>query len=1069
MDEYCNLHVHSQYSLLDGYGSSYSLVKQAQQLGQTAIGITDHGNMSAILEMKQACDDLQVKLVPGSELYIAPWGRDVSWRRDDNKRFGTAFHLTVWAYNQQGYSNLLKLTQLANKVGFYYTPRIDYGMLEQYNEGLIITSGCMSSATSRALNPESGAKASDYKMVNDIFSFMVDIFGVDRYYIELQDHDILELREINLELSRINEHYGFQYLATNDSHYPKPEDADGQADILCVNAKCSRLSPNDFVKKFINHSDYFLTTHKQMINKDYGFDVPFWAFTNTSRVADMVEPIFIGYEKEVKQYRFPIMPEYQDDYNKHLYLFARAGLSDLYGYGDDMISMDALERFHYEIEVIKSLGFASYFLCVYDISRFCIEEGIPMTVRGSAGGSIILYCLGVTDFCPLEYNLIFERFLNPDRVSAPDADLDIDGTRRNEVIQYVVNKYGKDFVAQVCTFSRIKGRGAIRDAARLNEADYSVGDDMVSRMIDGSSVAGAVSEGSELFVSDFIRTPQENEILKTALRLEGQIRSIGIHAGALMLSNRPLVEDYPLIRPKTNSKAVTKLLVAIDYESAEQIGGIKLDLLNVDALGILYEAMRLINERHGKEHRFDNIPVDDPVAYDLINSGNLAEIFQLSGYAAKIVTGQIKPRNVKDIMAINAIARPGPLQYAQQYADRFHGRAKIEYKHPDLAQILEETQGIMIYQEQVMRISQIIAGFTGGQADILRKAVSKKKGFNKIKVKFIEGGCRKGYDKDFVVALWDDILHFAGYGFNASHACAYARIAVKLAYLKALYPIEFYAAAMTGRAKNEGKLDDLLKEMTKAGIKLLPPRLGYSHPHRFTIDDEERAIRYPYTSVKNVGKAGNYLKHINLSSMDAINVEHLKWFKKASSQALETLAMVGAFDHLFGNDRNEALNAVPYLTRGLAPVKQMSFIEEKDLYTEDEFLAFERRFTGLYLTGHPLSKYNLIQPNFSDMDKYENMHKQMGVFVGVVNNVRLHRDKNGNLMAFITIEDMDYNEMSVIVFASLYAQIHEHISAEGVIKVLGKIDVRYGDTEEEDNKIKKYGRVSIIAKNIIGE
>lgn len=1067
-EKFCNLHSHSYYSTLDGFGSPERMVKRAVSLGQPAIALTEHGNMSSAIDLKRACESHGIKYVPGIELYIAPWGRDVHWRRDDNKRTGTGQHLTVWAYNQQGYQNMLKLTQLANQVGFFHVPRIDYSMLERYSDGLIVTSGCMASAICSALNPETGVKASDYRLVNNVFGFMMDVFGLDRYFIEIQGHDIPALRDINLELFRVNKHYGYDYVVTNDSHYAYPEDNVGQVDVMCVSQKCSRLSPNEFIYNTFVNKAYYMPDISDLLQRNYGFDVPYSAFTNTIRIADMVEAVHLGYEPEVKQYRFPVMPEYSHDYDGVLSEIAFDGLEGKYPVSNKY-TFKAGDRLTYELGVIKSLGFASYFLCVYDIKRYCDERRIPMTVRGSAGGSIVLYCLGVTDFCPLEYDLLFERFLNFDRVSAPDADLDIDPSRRAEVIKYLVQKYGDDYVAQVVNFNFIKGRGAIRDATRLNEAPYDMGDAMIARMNESvkASVKGTVSEESEYYVSDFVKSPLEGEILETALRIEGQIRSVGIHAGAVMLSDRPLVMDYPLMRPKGTSRAVTESLVAFNYEIAESIGGIKLDILGVSALGILYQTIKLINNRHGKNYTFETLPVDDPDSFELINSGHLSEIFQLTGYTARAVTAQIQPKNVRDVMAINAIARPGPLQYAQQFADRLHGREKVTYAHPDLCQVLAETQGIIVYQEQIMRISQLIAGFTGNEADTLRKAVSKKKGFDKIRDKFITGGISNGYDSEFIENLWDDILHFAGYGFNASHACAYSRIAVKLAYVKAHYPIEFYASALTGRANDDVKLDELLIEMSHFGIKLLPPRLGKSLAKVFAIDDDSGGVRYPYGSVKNVGKAGNYLEHIRLDVIHNITDEQLALFAKAGKKPLESLAIVGAFDHLFPT-RNDAVMAIDYLSKGLPPIRQAAFLPEQDRYTQAEFYALERALTGLYLTGHPLDQYDLTnQIPFDRHEVYETLHDEIGMFIGVVNKIHLHRDRKNNIMAFVDIEDQYYNTITVVIFASLYEEVEDDICLGCVCKVLGKINVRYGRDDEEEAKLKKYGRVSIVAANII--
>lgn len=1075
--DFCNLHCHSQFSWLDGYGSPDRMVRRVKEMGQKALSLTEHGNMSSILSFKQSCEAHDIKFIPGQEFYIAPWGRDVHWRRDDNKRAGTAYHLTAWSYNQIGYQNLLKLTELANRVGFYYNPRIDYSMLENFNEGLIITSGCMASELARLMNPANHVTTSSYRKANEILSWAYEVFGLDRYYIEIQDHGIDELKHINLELSRINKRYQFSYLATNDSHYPTKDDSQGQVASLCIGQKTTLDNPGDFILgTYATNTTYYLASYHEMLDKEYGFPFDVSALTNTVKISNMVEDIKIGYEPEVKKYRFPVMPEYENNYDNALAKMAWAGLEKRYPTNFHGRNMEAVARLSYELSVIKRLGFSSYFLCVYDIKRYCDDNKIPVTVRGSAGGSIVLYCLWVTDFCPLHHNLIFERFLNPDRVSAPDADLDIGPDYRANVIKYIMGKYGDDHVAQVVNFVYIKGRSAIRDATRILSLPYEIGDVLVNRMVEGPkvSVSETNSEKSPNYVPHFIQSPTEQKIFDLAVRLEGQVRTTGIHAGAVMLSDRPLYLDYPMMKPKSSSKATTGLLVAIDYESAEKIGGIKLDILGVEALGILHRAIRIINARHGTDYRFENIPVDDESAYELINSGHLSEIFQLSGHTARSVSAVIKPRNIDDIMVVSSLARPGPLQYVDLYAKRMHGVSSVQYLHPDLEPILSDTCGIIIYQEQAMRISQVIAGFSGSEADILRKAISKKKGMDKVLEKFEKSALAKGYEREFIEKLCLDLIEFGEYCFNASHACSYSRIGVKQAYLKANFTIEYYSAALTGRIGNDRKMYELMTEMHHFGIKLLPPRLGKSAASEFMIDDENNGIRFPYLGIKNVGKAAYKFQKLSINSLSDIGPDELRTLRKIGKRPIEALALVGGFDGIFNGDRNKAMKAIRYLWRGLLPMDQLSYTDtgqDEDVYSKSEFYAYERELTGLYISDHPLDEYSGIlahQKPFADTEYYESRHGELGAFFGIVTSIRLHRDRKGNIMSFVEIEDKDYNTMPFVVFSDLYSQVKDELSEGCVVRVLGEINVRYGKNEEEEAKLIKYGRVSIIASKIRG-
>lgn len=1024
-EDFANLHNHSYFSPLDGYGSPGAMASRAIELNQPALALTDHGSLSGVLSFKKACEAANVKPIIGCEFYIVPWGRDLSWRRDDGRRTGTAYHLTTWAYNQTGYQNMLKLTKLANEVGFFHVPRIDYDMLEKHSEGLITTTGCMAGNIPSLLNPEHGIQYEAYRTVNTIIDFMVSVFGRDRYYIELQGHDIPALRDINVELNRINDYYKLDYVATNDSHYPRPEDNIGQVEVMCVSQNCSVYAPNEFIRNTFVGKKYYMPGLDEIKTYNFGFPVPHSAFTNTIKIVEMIEDIKIGYEPEVKRYKFPVLPEYSDDYDYKLNLLAENMFLKRYHSIHNFYDT-ARSRLLYELNTVNNLGFSSYFLCLYDIKKFCDDNGIPMTVRGSAGGSIILYCLGITDFDPLEYGLLFERFLNPDRISAPDADLDVDPKYRAMVVEYLVGKYGQDYVAQVVNFNFIKSKSAVKDATRIHDAPYSVGEDII-----------LMSESGDNDFNDL-----QLSILETASRLEGQIRTMGLHAGAVILSDEPLVNDYPLVRPKSGSKAITNLLVGFNYEMAEDVGGIKLDILGVDALGILYEAMKLVNDRHGTNYTFENTPVNDSAAYDIINSGELAEIFQLSGRTAEHVCAAIKPRSVEDIMIVTSLARPGPLQYAGLYVSRRNGDTPVEYLHPDLEIVLNTTEGIIIFQEQAMKISQIVAGFTGSEADTLRKAISKKKGIEKVLGKLKAKALDRGYSEDFIDQLCSDLIEFGAYCFNASHACAYSRIGAKQAYFKAHYPIEYYTAALTGRSSDQDKLIPILKELRQVGIKLTPPKLGKSHPTEFVIGDDNKSVLYPLCAVKNVGKGAYYIKDIKAENYNELTFADYKNFKKAGLRAIQSLALVGALDHLFNGDRNKAVEFAPYLSKGVPPFKQASFINDNLDRPLSYYLANERELTGYYLTGHPLDNHIIDQPSFNDLDIFIQLEGETLFIVGLISKVKLHRDRKGNIMAFLDIEDIDYNKLNVVIFASLYEDVHEFVKEGKVIKIIGDVSIK---------------------------
>lgn len=1094
MNNLVHLHNHTtRGSVLDGFSTPSEMMRRAVDLKQSAIALTDHGTMASAVEFKQAAEAHNIKPIIGQEFYIIPFGKGIDYR-PTNKAEGPRYHhQLVIAGNQVGYQNILKLTELASGSGFFYKPRITYDQLAQHKDGLIVTSGCMASEIPSLANVGKFEDINTNK-IHQITEWFVDVFGIDHFYIELQEHGIKELTGINAHLLQLMHAYNIKPLITNDTHYSAPEDFIPHTDLLCVQLGQTRQYKGDFIQDtFYSHPDYYIAGRESMEDKFKGYDVDIVraGLDNTLFIAEMIEPISLGYENQV--YKFPELPEYiKPSYHDSL----RTIVEQLFPLRYSQYNAAARERIEYELSVIARMGFSSYFLCLYDLTVHLNDESIPFNTRGSAAGSVICYILGVTSIDPLAYNLLFERFLNPDRISAPDVDVDVPGPYRKQIVKYLQEKYGIDQVAQVASFNEIKAKSAIRDAGRVLDIDLNIVD-MVAKAIPEVQ-SGKVSIDDMLNPDSdhydpgldqaYDNTIMIKSLIDAARGLEGRIRSTGIHAGAVIISDKSPLSDYvPLVRPGSGSKAITPYLVGLDYETAESLGLMKLDLLGVETLAIIADCLQGVAGRLKRKLTFEQIPIDDPKAFELINSGNLAEIFQLSGHTARQVTRMIKPKTVQDIMAINALARPGPLQYAPLYADRLAGLASVVYDHPDLEPILRDSQGIMIYQEQVMKVAQAIAGFTPGEADALRKATSKKKGFEKIGVSFIEGAVAKGYSEDFVIKLWADILQFSSYGFNQSHAASYSVLAAKLAYLKAYYPLDFYAAALTHRQGKDDKFQAILTEMRALGYKLLPPDIRRSRAKIFTVDEDRSGIRFALGAIKGVGKAAMIFDRDIVGDTISELCAQVK-LSKLTKATLRPLILCGAFD-TYNLDRNFLLNHMTELTNGLPPMVQASLRfgdsdngsgngsgnDEKETphYTAKEFLAAERELTGFYLSGHPLQKiWGMMEnppPRYDDAEQWESKAGQMIFAPGIVHQFRTHITKRNEVMAFMKLEDIHGALMSVVIWPATLSKISKsnHISIGDLVKVLGRVNVQEPRNEDERIKMEKYGAVSIEAINII--
>src|SRR3972149_3762120 len=810
-----------------------------------AVAITDHGTMFGVIDFYKAAQAEGIKPIIGLEAYMAARGM----KDKDSKLDRTSSHLLLLAENETGYRNLLKIASAAQLEGFYYYPRIDREFLAAHSEGLICTSGCMSAEIPRALlsdNPEEAVRR---------MNWYYDVFGKDNFFVELQQHNIKEITDLNNKLLEMGARYEAKYIATNDVHYVNPEDARLQ-DILPAIQTNSTVNDPDRMR--MTDESYFLRSPAEM-NRLFA-EVPS-SLSNTLLIAERchVDLGFKGYH----------LPEFTvpEGYTGETYLRWLCEAGARKRYQDAATSQKVKERLDYELNVVHSMGFDAYFLIVWDLCRFARENRIWYNARGSAAGSIIAYTLEITMVDPLEYALIFERFLNPGRISMPDIDLDFRDDRRSEVLQYCANKYGADKVAQIITFGTMGTKAALRDVARVMEIPLSEVD-RVAKLVPFTSGKGssmqdgmAIREFKEIYDND----PKMREVIDIAAKMEGTVRYAGTHAAGVVISDQPIVDYLPLHRPTSNSedtpiKSVTQFEMGI----LDSLGMLKVDFLGLITRTVMARACDMIEKRHGIKFDLGNIPLNDIKSFELMGSGQTAGLFQIEGGGMTRWIVQMKPKNLDNIIAMVALYRPGPMQFIPEYIARMHGKAEVKYRHPQMEPIFQDTYGIPVYQEQLMRAAVELAGYTPSESDELRKAISKKKkeDIEKHRAKFVKGAVEKGMDKLIADAIYMDWEEFARYGFNKSHAADYGVIAVQTAYLKAHYPAEYMAALMSASASQTEKVALYAADARSMGVPVLAPDINASM-WDFNIEDVDPStgsgqvqpsIRFGFGAVKNVSE-----------------------------------------------------------------------------------------------------------------------------------------------------------------------------------------------------------------------
>jgi DNA polymerase-3 subunit alpha len=1042
---FVHLHVHSEYSLLDGLSRIKGLVAQARALGQPAIALTDHGVMYGAIEFYRAAKAAGVKPIIGMEAYLSdgPMG-EKSQRR---------FHLLLLAENHTGYRNLLKLASDAQLEGFYYKPRIDHERLARYNEGLIVTSGCMASEIPRLITEGQSEKARQQ------LDWYLDVFGPERFFLELQDHNIPDLTTINKALLEWGPRYSLRYVATNDVHYVKREDAKPHDLLLCIQTGKVVNEPD---RMRMSDPSYYLKSRDEMARL-FG-EVP-GALDNTLLIAERCDVNLDFQEYHLPQFDVPAGFDAQS-YLRHL---CEKGLRTRYAARADTPLIRA--RLEHELSIIHAMGFDPYFLIVWDLCRAAKERDMWWNVRGSAAGSIVAYALEITMVDPLATDLIFERFLNPGRISMPDIDLDFPDDRRHELIEYTVSKYGHEQVAQIITFGTMGARAAVRDVGRVMDIPLTEVD-RIAKMIPAIpgkpiSIPEAIEQVSEL--QEAVKTDYIRELLDNAAQLEGVARHASTHAAGVIISDKPLVEYCPLHRP-TKGSADTGISVVTQWpmEIVESIGLLKVDFLGLSTLTIMRRACELIQRRHGVAYDLSNIPLEDPKAFELLASGDVMGVFQVEGSGFRRVLADMRPSKYEHIVAVLALYRPGPMEYIPTYIRRMHGQEPVEYKHPWLEPILAETYGIIVFQEQIIRIATDLAGYSPGDADQIRKAVGKKirEKIDQHRNRFINGAVKNGIAREIASAIYDDIEFFARYGFNKAHAADYAVITCQTAYLKANYPVEYMAALMSVERNNTDKIGLLVAECHKMGIEVLPPDVNASDID-FSIEEHNggNAIRFGLGAIKNVGEGP--VQALLAARHSGGPFKNLDDFcrrvdlRQVNRRALESLIKVGAL-RPFGA-RSQLLGAVERLMSHSATIHKAKDVGQLSLFmtfsTQEailaalpevaevprkEILGWEKELVGTYISEHPLQAViaqlqDTITHFTSDLD--ESLNGQMVTLAGMVEYVRRHTTKKGDPMAFVGIEDIQ-GLIEVVVFPRTWQETQDKWQLEKVVIVRGRVDAK---------------------------
>ena len=1038
--DFVHLHNHSEYSLLDGAFRLKDIVKAAKEMNMEAVALTDHGNMFGAIPFYKEAKAQGVKPIIGMEAYVAR-GR-LSDRSRPDGRVGNN-HLTLLVKDEEGYRNLIKLSSIAYLEGFYYKPRVDLDLLEKYGGGLVAMSGCLQGGIPQLL------LADRWDEAKELAGRLSEIFGPGGFYLEIQNHGIPEELDVIPKIAKLSSELGIPLVATNDCHFWKAEDHEAHDALLCL--QTGKFLDDERRMLRSNAETYFKSPEEM---KSLFGDYP-EAIETTLEIAEKCnfELKFTGYHLP----EFPIPKPFKDadEYLKHL-------VDERLHVRFPEVSEEVRERLRYELDVISRMNFSGYFLVVWDIVNTAREMSIPVGPgRGSAAGSLVCYVLGITSLNPLEHGLIFERLLNPERVSMPDIDVDFSDDRRQEVIEYVIKKYGSESVCQIITFGSMAKKAVVRDVGRVMRIPLREVDKVAKMIQVGSNLREAIDSTPEL-KKMYDEDPKVKKWMDLSLSLEGLARHASTHAAGIVITPTNLIEHVPLFR--TNKGEVT---TQYEMKILEEIGILKIDILGLKTLSQIDRTIKLVEKHKGIKIDIENVPLDDEKTFELLRSGRTVGIFQLESSGMQDLLRKMQPSKFEDIVAVNALYRPGPLgsDMVSDFIECKHGRKKVKYEDPRLEPILRETYGVILYQEQVMKVASELAGFTLGQADLLRRAMGKKKPevMEKQREIFVEGAVERGMSKKKAKKIFDLMANFAGYGFNKSHSAAYALVTMRTAYLKAHYPAAFMAATLTSDMGDTNRLIVLLDECRNMGLFVQSPDVNVGGVG-FDLSGDE--ITYGLAAIKNVGaqtikaivearEAEGPFKDL-LDFCDRVDLHAL------NKRVLENLIQSGAMDRIGGSRAQMMANIDRILAEAQRRQKardkgqvslgffdqetsnggiKMEVVKEWD---EEEKMFREKESLGFYFSGHPLDRYRGVLERLTNADSRSlaNGSKvQSAVLLGLISRIKTINDRKGNPMAFITMEDL-YGSYEVVAFSDCFKKYRSRIQEEGIVIVRGKVSAR---------------------------
>lgn len=1033
-ENFVHLHCHTEYSLLDGAIRIEDLVNQARNLGMPAVGMTDHGVLYGMVNFYHRAKKAGIKPVIGCEVYLAPTSR---FEKNTRERY----HLVLLAKDNRGYHNLIKIVSRAWLEGFYYKPRADKDLLYEHREGLIALSACIQGEIPQLILQnklqEAAEVAREYQA----------IFGHGNFFLELQDHNLPEEKKVNSRLIQLANRLSLPLVVTNDVHYLKQEEADLH-DVLLALQTGKKLSDQDRMS-FPNDQFYFKSQEEiyRLFPELRG------AYENTLKIAEECEV-----KLDFNTFYLPDFPESKEGRSPAEMLRAKCkqGLKNK-GLVDDQ---EARERMEYELKIIEEMGYVSYFLIVWDFIDYAERNGIRVGPgRGSAAGSLVSYLLGITKINPLKYNLIFERFLNPERITMPDIDIDFD-EQRDRIIEYVKRRYGKEKVAQIGTFGTMAARAAIRDVGRVIDLPLKKVD-RIAKMVPGRpgiTLEEALKTNKQL-AEYYEQDPDVRKLIDYARGVEGLPRHISTHAAGVVIGPTDLSGIIPL---QTQDKSI---ITQLPMNDLEELGLLKMDFLGLRNLTIIGKTLELIRERHNKEIDIDNIPLDDPKVYRLLQQGKTLGVFQMESHLFQDLNQKLKPDRFSDLIALLALGRPGPLgsNLVDQFIEARHGKREVEYLHPSLEPILKETFGLILYQEQVMEIASKLAGYTMGEADLLRRGMGKKKKelIANEREKFVQGAVARGIERAIANEIFDQMEYFSGYGFNKSHSTAYALLAYQTAYLKVNYPAEFMAALLSSVMNNLDKVGRYIRECKEMGIEVLPPDINLSDYEFKPVADDK--IHFGMKAIKNVGESAikaiiderekkpyksleDFIKRVNLSKVNIQVIESLikagafSNFKEYRSQMLVKFEEI--YEKVSSSHREHSTGQTSFFD---LVDQEEAFYQDTINYPEidelslEERLAQEKEYLGIYLSAHPLDQYKEKIVYFTDSDSQRYKERQWATLAGMVVEMKEHITKKNNQMAFLTIEDW-LGKIEVVVFPDLYSKVRDFLDLGAKLLIRGRVN-----------------------------